>query len=86
MAAGYERFEVTWRQNEFDGAARARWKVASFGIRGVNFWAYKPESNSAALSLADDALMEPDDPAGTRGAHTNDHGVHSGAGTSQRVR
>ncbi len=43
MAAGFERFEVTWRKNVFDGAARPRREVANFGTRGVNFLAYKPE-------------------------------------------
>ena len=43
MAAGFERFEVTWRKDVFDGAARPSKDVAYFGTRGVNFRAYKPE-------------------------------------------
>ena len=43
MAAGFERFEVTWRKNVFEGAKAPRKEVAKFGTRGVNFRAYKPE-------------------------------------------
>lgn len=44
MAAGFEGFEVTWRKDVFEGAARPRKEVAYFGTRGVNFTAYKPEA------------------------------------------
>ena len=42
MAAGFERFEITWSENVFEGAARPRPEVDAFGTRGVNFRAYKP--------------------------------------------
>lgn len=44
MAAGFGGFEVTWRKDVFDGAARPRKEVAYFGTRGVNFRAFKPEA------------------------------------------
>lgn len=44
MAAGFEGFEVTWRKDVFEGAARPRKEVAYFGTRGVNFRATKPEA------------------------------------------
>jgi hypothetical protein len=42
VAAGFERFEITWKKNVFEGAARPRKEVAEFGTRGVNFRAWKP--------------------------------------------
>ncbi len=42
MAAGFQGFDVTWRKNIFEGAARPRKEVAHFGTRGVNFKAVKP--------------------------------------------
>lgn len=42
MAAGFEGFELTWKENVFEGAARPRREVAEFGTRGVNFRARKP--------------------------------------------
>jgi hypothetical protein len=43
VAAGFEDFEVTWRKNVFEGAARPRKEVAYFGTHGINFQARKPE-------------------------------------------
>ena len=43
MAAGFEGFEVTWKKDVFEGAARPSKEVAYFGTCGVNFRAYKPE-------------------------------------------
>jgi hypothetical protein len=43
VASGFEGFEVTWRKNVFEGAARPSKEVAHFGTRGVNFRAFKPE-------------------------------------------
>ncbi len=43
VAAGFEGFEITWKKNVFEGAARPRKEVAAFGTQGVNFQAYKPE-------------------------------------------
>ena len=42
MAAGFESFEVSWRKNVFEGAARPSKEVAAFGTQGVNFRAGKP--------------------------------------------
>jgi hypothetical protein len=42
VAAGFEGFELTWKENVFEGAARPRREVAEFGTRGVNFRARKP--------------------------------------------
>ena len=42
MAQGFEGFEVTWRKNVFDGAARPSQAAVTFGTRGVNFRAFKP--------------------------------------------
>ena len=42
MAAGFTDFEIAWRANIFEGAARPRREVAEFGTRGVNFRARKP--------------------------------------------
>jgi hypothetical protein len=42
VAAGFEGFEVTWRKDIFQGAARPRREVAQFGTLGVNFRARKP--------------------------------------------
>jgi hypothetical protein len=43
VAAGFEGFEVTWRKDVFEGAARPRQEVTAFGTRGINFQARKPE-------------------------------------------
>jgi len=43
VAAGFEDFEVTWRKDVFEGAARPSKQVAHFGTRGINFRANKPE-------------------------------------------
>lgn len=43
MAAGFEGFEITWQKDVFEGAARPSKAVASFGTRGVNFHAFKPD-------------------------------------------
>ena len=42
MAAGFENFEITWKKDVFDGAARPRKEVAHFGTQGINFSAVKP--------------------------------------------
>ncbi len=42
MAAGFEKFEITWRKNVFAGAPRPSKDAAAFGTRGVNFRAFKP--------------------------------------------
>lgn len=42
LAAGFEDFEITWRKNIFEGAARPRKEVELWGTRGVNFHARKP--------------------------------------------
>lgn len=42
MAAGFEDFEVTWKGNVFEGAARPRKEVETFGTLGVNYRARKP--------------------------------------------
>lgn len=47
MAAGFEGFELTWKKDVFEGAARPRPEVAEFGARGVNFRARKPAAISA---------------------------------------
>jgi hypothetical protein len=44
VAAGFEEFEITWRKNVFEGAARPSKDAAAFGTRGVNFTASKPKS------------------------------------------
>lgn len=43
MAAGFEKFEITWQKDVFEGAAVPRREVAYFGTQGVNFRAHKPE-------------------------------------------
>ena len=43
MAAGFEAFEITWRENIFEGAARPRKEVEIWGTLGVNFRAVKPD-------------------------------------------
>ncbi len=42
MAAGFEDFEITWKDNIFEGAARPSAAVAAFGTCGVNYRARKP--------------------------------------------
>ena len=42
MAAGFEGFEITWRENVFEGAVRPSPQVAEFGTQGINFRASKP--------------------------------------------
>jgi hypothetical protein len=44
VAAGFEGFEVYWRGDRFDGAARPRREVRHFGTHGISFRATKPES------------------------------------------
>jgi len=43
VAAGFEGFEVTWKKNVFEGAAKPSNDAKAFGTMGVNFVAYKPE-------------------------------------------
>jgi hypothetical protein len=43
VAAGFEGFEITWKKNVFEGAARPRKEVTYFGTQGINFRAHKPE-------------------------------------------
>lgn len=47
VAAGFESFEITWKADIFDGAARPSAAVAAFGTCGVNFRARKPSSPAA---------------------------------------
>jgi hypothetical protein len=42
VAAGFEGFEVTWRKNVFEGAARPSKDAEEFGTKGVTFRARKP--------------------------------------------
>jgi hypothetical protein len=42
VAAGFEGFELTWKKNVFEGAARPSKDAEAFGTRGVNFRAFKP--------------------------------------------
>lgn len=42
VAAGFEGFEITWKENIFAGAARPSPQVEAFGTCGVNFRAAKP--------------------------------------------
>ena len=42
MAAGFEDFEIVWRGNVFEGAARPSEDVKRFGTLGVNYRARKP--------------------------------------------
>ena len=44
MAAGFEGFELTWKEDIFEGALRPSSAVAAFGTCGVNFRASKPAS------------------------------------------
>jgi len=44
VAAGFERFEITWKKNVFEGAASPSKEVAYFGTQGVNFRAYKADA------------------------------------------
>ena len=39
--AGFDNFEVTWREEVFDGAPQQS-SAASFGTVGINFRANKP--------------------------------------------
>ena len=48
MAAGFEGFEVTWSEDIFEGAKRPSAAVASFGTRGLNFRARRPEDRAHA--------------------------------------
>lgn len=41
-AAGFEGFEIVWKKDVFEGAARPRKEVAYFGTQGINFHAVKP--------------------------------------------
>jgi len=43
VAAGFEDFELSWKKDVFEGAARPRKEVATFGTCGVNFSARKPD-------------------------------------------
>ena len=42
MAAGFEGFELAWKENILEGAPRPSDAVKAFGTCGVNFRAYKP--------------------------------------------
>ncbi len=42
MAAGFEEFEVVWRGDPFEGAARPRKEVEIFGTHGITLRAIKP--------------------------------------------
>jgi hypothetical protein len=43
VAAGFEGFELIWRKDVFQGAARPSADAAAFGTRGVTFRAFKPQ-------------------------------------------
>jgi hypothetical protein len=44
VMAGFVGFEVTWRKDVFSGAPQSS-SAASFGTRGINFRARKPDNN-----------------------------------------
>jgi hypothetical protein len=44
VAAGFEGFELTWKKNVFEGAARPSQDAQAFGTLGVTFRAFKPDA------------------------------------------
>ncbi len=65
MAAGFVRFEVTWRKDVFSDAPQAG-SAEKFGTLGINFRAKKAideeERNAALAALSCELLVRSADP------------------------